>query len=194
MTSACDVAIVGGGIGGLTLAISLVQQSISVRIFEQDSELREIGAGVAIGGNATRLLQRLGLDLAQVANVPPAFEVRCWKDGGLLWSQPRSGDRRRLRPGRPSGQGRADGLRLGFRVLREPPQTPGLDGPGLLTSGRASLQSRGRCGGKTRCELALGAAANRLDPQVPRGTTGADAIALLLILRRPGGVGSSPVW
>jgi salicylate hydroxylase len=88
MTSACDVAIVGGGIGGLTLAISLVQQSISVRIFEQDSELREIGAGVAIGGNATRLLQRLGLDLAQVANVPPAFEVRCWKDGGLLWSQP----------------------------------------------------------------------------------------------------------
>jgi salicylate hydroxylase len=35
-----------------------------------------------------RLLQRLGLDLAQVANVPPAFEVRCWKDGGLLWSQP----------------------------------------------------------------------------------------------------------
>ena len=88
MTSACDVAIVGGGIGGLTLAISLVQQSISVRIFEQDSELREIGAGVAIGGNATRLLQRLGLDLAQVANVPPAFEVRCWKDGGLVWSQP----------------------------------------------------------------------------------------------------------
>jgi salicylate hydroxylase len=88
MSSACDVAIVGGGIGGLTLAISLLQQSISVQIFEQDSELREIGAGVAIGGNATRLLQRLGLDLAQVANMPPAFEVRCWKDGGLLWSQP----------------------------------------------------------------------------------------------------------
>jgi salicylate hydroxylase len=88
MISACDVAIVGGGIGGLTLAISLVQQSISVRIFEQDGELREIGAGVAIGGNATRLLQRLGLDLAQVAHMPPAFEVRCWKDGGLLWSQP----------------------------------------------------------------------------------------------------------
>jgi len=74
MTSTCDVAIVGGGIGGLTLAASLEQQSISVQVFEQDTELREIGAGVAIGGNATRLLRRLGVDPAQVANVPPALE------------------------------------------------------------------------------------------------------------------------
>jgi salicylate hydroxylase len=88
MTSTCDVAIVGGGIGGLTLAISLLPQSMSVRVFEQDTELREIGAGIAIGGNASRLLQRLGVDLAQVANMPPAFELRCWRDGGLLWSQP----------------------------------------------------------------------------------------------------------
>jgi len=88
MTRKCDVAIVGGGIGGLTLAASLLQQSISVQIFEQDTELREIGAGVAIGGNATRLLQILGVDLAQVANMPPAFEVRRWKDGELLWTHP----------------------------------------------------------------------------------------------------------
>jgi len=84
----CDVAIVGGGIGGLTLAASLLRQSISVQIFEQDTELREIGAGVAIGGNATRLLQRLGIDLAQVANMPPALEFRCWNDGRLIWSHP----------------------------------------------------------------------------------------------------------
>jgi 2-polyprenyl-6-methoxyphenol hydroxylase-like FAD-dependent oxidoreductase len=88
MVDTCDVAIVGGGIGGLTLAISLVRQSMSVQIFEQDTDLREIGAGVAIGGNATRLLQRLGVDLGQVANMPPAFEIRSWRDGGLLWSHP----------------------------------------------------------------------------------------------------------
>jgi salicylate hydroxylase len=88
MTITCDVAVVGGGIGGLTLARSLLQQSVSVQVFEQDTELREIGAGVAIGGNATRLLQRLGIDLAQVANVPPALEFRRWRDGGLLWSHP----------------------------------------------------------------------------------------------------------
>jgi salicylate hydroxylase len=88
MSSTCDVAVVGGGIGGLTLARSLMEQSVSVQVFEQDTELREIGAGVAIGGNATRLLQRLGIDLAQVANVPPALEFRRWRDGGLLWSHP----------------------------------------------------------------------------------------------------------
>lgn len=76
------------GIGGLTLAMSLLQKSISVQIFELDTELRDIGAGVAIGGNATRLLEDLGIDLAPVANMPPALEFRRWRDGGLLWSHP----------------------------------------------------------------------------------------------------------
>jgi salicylate hydroxylase len=88
MISSCDVAIVGGGIGGLTLATSLMQRSITVQVFEQDTELREIGAGVAIGGNATRLLDDLGVGLAQVANMPPALEFRRWRDGELLWSHP----------------------------------------------------------------------------------------------------------
>lgn len=88
MTSPCDVAIIGGGIGGLTLATSLVRRSMSVQVFEQDTQLREIGAGIAIGGNATRLLERLGINLAQVANIPPAVEFRCWRDGQLLWSHP----------------------------------------------------------------------------------------------------------
>lgn len=83
-----EVAIIGGGLGGLTLATSLLQRSIPVQIFEQVSELREIGAGVAIGGNATRLLERLGVDLGMVANVPPALEFRRWKDGSLIWSHP----------------------------------------------------------------------------------------------------------
>jgi len=88
MTGLCDVAIIGGGVGGLTLAASLAQQSMSVQVFEQDTELREIGAGVAIGGNATRLLECIGIDLAQVANMPPSLEFRRWSDGGLLWSHP----------------------------------------------------------------------------------------------------------
>ena len=88
MALKCDVAIVGGGIGGLTLAIGLRQASMSVHVFEQDADLREIGAGIAIGGNATRLLERLGVDLGPVANVPPAVEFRRWSDGELLWSHP----------------------------------------------------------------------------------------------------------
>src|SRR5215469_3108268 len=88
MTRTCDVAIVGGGIGGLTLAIGLAQGPLSVQIYEQDIELREIGAGIAIGGNATRLLEKLGVDLMAVANVPPTLEFRRWNNGELLWSHP----------------------------------------------------------------------------------------------------------
>lgn len=88
MVREVEVAIIGGGLGGLTLATSLLQRSIPVQVFEQVSELREIGAGVAIGGNATRLLERLGVDLGMVANVPPALEFRRWKDGSTIWSHP----------------------------------------------------------------------------------------------------------
>ncbi len=88
MTRSCDVAIVGGGIGGLTLATSLLTHSIDVQVFERDAEFREIGAGVAIAGNATRLLARLGIDLTPGAHVPPEVEFRRWKDGALLGSHP----------------------------------------------------------------------------------------------------------
>ncbi len=81
MIGMCDVAIVGAGIGGLALAASLARQSMSVQVFEQDAELREIGAGIAIGGNATRLLARLGIDLV-LAHMPEALEFRRWRDGG----------------------------------------------------------------------------------------------------------------
>jgi 2-polyprenyl-6-methoxyphenol hydroxylase-like FAD-dependent oxidoreductase len=56
-----QIAIVGGGIGGLTAALALRARGLSVMVFEQASELREIGAGVSIFPNATRLLQRIGL-------------------------------------------------------------------------------------------------------------------------------------
>ncbi|MGH8966977.1 MAG: FAD-dependent monooxygenase, partial [Actinomycetes bacterium] len=81
-----DVAIVGGGLGGLTLAISLLRRSVSVEVFEQAAELREIGAGVAIAGNATRLLRELGVELGKVGNIPPYLEFRRWHDGELIRS------------------------------------------------------------------------------------------------------------
>jgi salicylate hydroxylase len=88
MACSCDVAIVGGGIGGLVLARSLLFGPMSVTVFEQDTELREIGAGIALGGNATRLLERLGVKLDAVANVPPTLELRSWRDGQPIWSHP----------------------------------------------------------------------------------------------------------
>ena len=61
MSERLQVAIVGGGIGGLTAALALRARGLNATVFEQAGELREIGAGVSIFPNATLLLQRIGL-------------------------------------------------------------------------------------------------------------------------------------
>jgi 2-polyprenyl-6-methoxyphenol hydroxylase-like FAD-dependent oxidoreductase len=56
------VAIIGGGIGGLLAARALSRRDVEVAIYESAPELREIGAGVALGPNAMKVLRSLGLD------------------------------------------------------------------------------------------------------------------------------------
>lgn len=58
------VAIVGGGIGGLALAVACTRHGLRVRVYEQAPALGEIGAGVLLTPNSVRLLQRLGLGAA----------------------------------------------------------------------------------------------------------------------------------
>lgn len=50
------VAIVGGGIGGLTLAIGLLQRQIAVQIYEAAPAFKEIGLGLTIGPAAYRAM------------------------------------------------------------------------------------------------------------------------------------------
>lgn len=84
------VAVVGAGIGGLTLAIALRQLGVQVEVFEQAPELGEIGAAIALSANATRHLRRLGVDedLAAVASEPTQLQFRRWDDGELIWAHP----------------------------------------------------------------------------------------------------------
>src|ERR1700689_3078015 len=56
------VAIIGGGIGGLTAAIALSRAGIEVRGYEGAAGLREIGAGVALHPNAMRVLRAIGVE------------------------------------------------------------------------------------------------------------------------------------
>ncbi|MGH2888099.1 MAG: FAD-dependent monooxygenase [Solirubrobacteraceae bacterium] len=56
------VAIIGGGIGGLVAAHALVRRGIDVAVYEAAPELREIGAGVALGPNAMKVLRALDLE------------------------------------------------------------------------------------------------------------------------------------
>jgi salicylate hydroxylase len=59
--SGLDVAIVGGGIGGLFAANALLAQGLRVAVYEQAPEIGEVGAGVFLTPNSVRHLQRIGL-------------------------------------------------------------------------------------------------------------------------------------
>jgi len=74
------VAVVGGGIGGLVLALALRERGIGCEVYEQADELREIGAAVALSANATRELRRLGVgdQVDAVSVVPSALVIRRW--------------------------------------------------------------------------------------------------------------------
>jgi salicylate hydroxylase len=85
-----SVAIVGGGIGGLTAALSLLRAGFDVHVYERASALSEIGAGVQISPNASRILHGLGLaeDLARTGVKPLAWHQRRWDDGRTLLRTP----------------------------------------------------------------------------------------------------------
>src|SRR5215469_10584652 len=59
--SQVEVAVVGGGIGGLFAANALIAHGIPVSVYEQAPALGEVGAGVFLTPNSVRQLQRIGL-------------------------------------------------------------------------------------------------------------------------------------
>jgi salicylate hydroxylase len=85
-TQALRIAIIGGGIGGLTLAVALRQRGIAADVYEKAAELTEIGAAVALSANSTRELSRLGLldALTAVSTEPSELIYRNWRDGGRI--------------------------------------------------------------------------------------------------------------
>jgi salicylate hydroxylase len=85
-----SVAIIGGGIGGLTAAVSLLQAGFDVQVFEQAPVLGEVGAGINIGPNASRILHRLGIAemLGRTGVKPITFDQRRWDDGRFLLRSP----------------------------------------------------------------------------------------------------------
>ncbi len=82
------IALVGGGIGGLTAALALSRSSHEITVFERSAGIREIGAGVQISPNASRLLYSLGLGRAfsEIAVHPHRVVFRRWEDDAVLRS------------------------------------------------------------------------------------------------------------
>lgn len=87
MTSgATSVAIAGAGIGGLAAALALARAGIASDIFERRAELGEAGAGIQLGPNATKVLERLGVleALRDVAAEPEGLSIHDGISGRLL--------------------------------------------------------------------------------------------------------------
>jgi salicylate hydroxylase len=84
------IAVIGGGIGGLSAALYLLRAGFDVQVYEQAPRITEIGAGIQISPNASRLLIRLGLKPAlDAAGVfPQAVHQRRWDDGRTLQRAP----------------------------------------------------------------------------------------------------------
>ena len=84
------VAVIGGGIGGLTAALSLRQAGFDVDVYEQAPALTHIGGGINMGPNAARILLRLGLGegLLREGVRPRSTHQRRWDDGRTLQRAP----------------------------------------------------------------------------------------------------------
>ncbi|TJZ57113.1 FAD-binding protein [Streptomyces piniterrae] len=80
------IAVVGGGLAGLTLALALHRAGLECRVYEQAPQLGEVGAGIQLAPSATRLLHRLGLEpaLRSLAVEPAAMEFRRWADSSVI--------------------------------------------------------------------------------------------------------------
>ena len=87
------VVIVGAGIGGLTLALSLHQVGIATRVYESVETLEPLGVGINLLPHAVRELTELGLadELAATA-IPTSTLSYVSKRGQSIWSEPRGRD------------------------------------------------------------------------------------------------------
>nr|WP_255429849.1 FAD-dependent oxidoreductase [Streptomonospora sp. PA3] len=78
--------IVGGGIGGLSTAFSLTRQGLAVRVLERAAEFGEVGAGIQLAPNCTRILHDYGLleEAASLGVLPSRMVMRDALDGSDL--------------------------------------------------------------------------------------------------------------
>ncbi|RFU30149.1 hypothetical protein B7463_g6187, partial [Scytalidium lignicola] len=88
-----SIAIVGGGIGGLCLAIGLLRHNVPVHIYEAAPQFSEIGAGVSIGPSGCMSLNLLDPRLFKSFNklATKHTDSPGWEDKKLVWMQYRYG-------------------------------------------------------------------------------------------------------
>ena len=84
------VTIIGAGIGGLTAALALQQWDFPVQLYEQASELGEIGAGINVSPNGLKVLYALNLrdEVEKIRFQPKAISLRHYETGNTFFENP----------------------------------------------------------------------------------------------------------
>ncbi len=85
-----DMVIAGAGIGGLAAAFALARQGLPVQVLERTETFSEVGAGIQLGPNVTRILQAWGLNdaLNAVAAFPKRLQARDARSGRVVGELP----------------------------------------------------------------------------------------------------------
>ena len=97
MDAGLDVVVVGGGIGGLGSALALARAGYAVRVLEKEPEFGEVGAGLQMAPNATRLLGSWDLldEVVDLGVTPRRLVMRDALDGSELTHLDLAGTARR---------------------------------------------------------------------------------------------------
>lgn len=151
------IAVIGAGIGGLTLAAALARLGIGCRVFERAEQPAEAGAGVQLAPNAVRLLRRLGLSdsLRQHGVRPLSRDLLRWDDGRTL-ARTELGEECEKRFGAPYVTVHRADLHRALRDLAGAVVRTGHRLTGL-TEGPGAVELRFADGSEHRAELVVGA-------------------------------------
>src|ERR1700733_6533681 len=98
MPRAPRIAIVGGGIGGLSAALALEQRGAEVIVYEQSPVHSEIGAGLNLSPNAIKAFRALGIEdkIEDIGSGSEFLIIRSWKSGRPISRVRRGGFRKKF--------------------------------------------------------------------------------------------------
>lgn len=90
MRAKARVAIVGAGLGGMTLATLLQNNGYEARVYEQSPQFIKLGFGIDLSANAMRVMHKIGLEdrMPRRGLMPISRQNREWKTGRMMYDQP----------------------------------------------------------------------------------------------------------